>query len=89
MLLSEIAAIIEAATPYQLLDIRTFQHGLRANIGVLLADYGAAEATITISALDMEQARYPADLIRTLTRDATEKLRRFLAGENTAVQIPA
>lgn len=85
MKLSEAAAIIESAVfdednPYTLMDIRLSQHGLIAHIGMPLRDE-TAECTITVSALDLEQARYPAALIRVLTKDATEKLRRFLSGE--------
>lgn len=88
MKLSEAAAIIEdalayKAAPYTLINIRLLHHGLMAHVGMPIGD-GAAEATITVSALDMEQARYPGALIRTLTWDAAKKLDRFLAGEEIA-----
>jgi hypothetical protein len=79
MKISEMAAIVEAESAYPLVSIRRDNHYFLVDIG-FVNDMGHASPIVPFVMHDsqLEDAFHGPDLVRILTREAGEKLRRFL-----------
>lgn len=79
MQLAEINALIRAESPYPLIRPARLPKGpYIAVIGKIVGDKQHV-AAVSLSACELKQARYPADILRTRVKHAVASLDRLLA----------